>query len=55
MDLYELMDAYADAFDDVFPRPPTDGRTDEETAAIIRECLDRGEPYDPHWEQGCDY
>lgn len=54
-ELYELMDEYAEAFGDNFPHPPTDQRTDEKIAALIRECLDRGEPYDPHWEQDCDY
>lgn len=54
-ELYDMMDAYFDAFDDTFPHPPTDQRSDEEIASLIRECLDRGEPYDPKWDDLCDY
>lgn len=54
-ELYELMDDYAETFGDNFPHPPTDQRSDEEIASLIRECLDRGEPYDPHWQPGCNY
>lgn len=53
--LYELMDEHAEKFGDNFPHPPTDPRSDEETASLIRECLDAGKPHNPHWQPDCDY
>lgn len=43
--LFELMRAYEDRFDDVFPTMCL-MCSDEEICEMIQECLDKNEPYD---------
>lgn len=46
-ELDQLMDEYAERFDDQFPRMMMMSEPDEAVAAAIRLCLDTGQPFDP--------
>ena len=46
-ELDQLMDEYAERFDDQFPRMMMMSAPDEEVIAAIRQCLDTGQPFDP--------
>lgn len=45
--IYELMDEYKAKFGDIFPRMMMMSAPDEEVVAAIRQCLDKGQPFDP--------
>lgn len=53
-ELNQLMDEYAERFDDQFPRMMMMGATDAEVTAAIRRCLDTGNPFDPGIPDGID-
>lgn len=46
-ELNQLMDKYAERFDDQFPRMEMRSAPDGEVIAAIRRCLDTGQPFDP--------
>jgi len=46
-ELNQLMDKYAERFDDQFPRMEMRSAHDGEEIAAIRRCLDTGQPFDP--------
>ena len=43
----ELIERYAEKFNENFPLFALMGMDDEEVEAIIQECLDKGTPYRP--------
>lgn len=43
----ELIEQYAEKFNENFPLFALMGMDDEEVEAIIQECLDKGTPYRP--------
>lgn len=46
-ELDQLMDEYAERFDDQFPRMMMMSEPDEAIIAAIRRCLATGQPFDP--------
>ncbi|WP_288220150.1 hypothetical protein [uncultured Adlercreutzia sp.] len=46
-ELDQLMDEYAERFDDQFPRMMMMSEPDEAVIAAIRRCLATGQPFDP--------
>lgn len=53
--MWDLMDKYEDTFNEQFPLMLFRGMKDHEIISILKECLEKGEPYDSELEEGCDY
>ena len=53
--LDELLNKYAEQFDDNFPIFAVRGKNEDEIIKIIQKCLDENKPFEPKYLDGVDY